>query len=113
MENYAFSDLLGIATWILGGIILLRNGGQAVLDIIKAVKAPNDAQDKRIHDLEGRMQHVEDCLDNDNKRFKKLEDGNRVTVLSLLALLDHGLDGNNVKQMEDAKKEINGYLVNK
>lgn len=113
MENFTLSDLFAVVTWVLGGVILLRNGGNAILDIIRAIKAPNDEQDRRITELEGEMKTVKKCLDNDNKRFKTLEDGNRVMIMAQLALLDHGLDGNNIKQMEDAKKGINLYLASK
>ena len=37
----------------------------------------------------------------------------RVSQQALLALLDHSLDGNNVKQMEEAKDAIQKHLLNK
>ena len=52
-------------------------------------------------------------LVQDVNRFDAIEAGNRVTQLAILALLDHGIDGNNVKQMQDAKEELQNHLINR
>lgn len=52
-------------------------------------------------------------LARDKDRLDAYEDGMRVSQQALLALLDHSLDGNNVKQMEEAKDAIQKHLLNK
>lgn len=105
---------------IVGGLLALAGAvstiGGAVEKIAKAVKvakAPNDQQNQRLTDLEDRMAKVEDKLDNDKKHLDSIDAGNRVTQLALLALLDHGIDGNNIDQMQHAKEELQNHLINR
>lgn len=109
--EYNLKDLVGYFGWFLGGVILLRNGGKAILDIVKAVKSPNVEQDKRIAALEEHVKKNDGYLAQDKKRLDAIEDGNRVTQRAILALLDHSLDGNNTKQMQDAKTDLQDYLL--
>ena len=57
--------------------------------------------------------HYALVLDNDNKKIKEIEQGNRVTHQALLALLESNLNGNNVEEMQRAKKALTDYLINK
>lgn len=107
-----------IALWamILGGasaLVLIANAVEKIVKAWKAAKAPNDRQDKRLDDLEKRMDGVEHKLTNDNTRLERIEEGNRVVQRGVLALLGHGLDGNNVKQMQDAKDDLQNHLINR
>ena len=52
-------------------------------------------------------------LDNDKHHFDAIDASNRVTQLALLALLDHGIDGNNIDQMQHAKEELQTHLINR
>lgn len=80
---------------------------------IKAAKAPNTEQDKRLYNLEEWRKDVEGQLEKYRKHFNTLDDGSRVTQLALLALLDHGIDGNNIQQMQHAKEELQNHLINR
>jgi hypothetical protein len=102
--------------WLLAGasaFLLLTNAAEKVVKIVKAWKAPTVQQDERIDALEGRMNKVEVKLNHDHDRLGDIDDGNRVTQRALLALLDHGIDGNNVKQMQKAKEELQEHLINR
>ena len=50
---------------------------------------------------------------NDKARLDAIEEGNRVTQKALLALLSHGIDGNDVDSMRQAKGELEEYLIKK
>lgn len=113
MEAITFSQVWAWLAAIFAGFILLTQVVEKLVKIWKSAKAPNDAQDNRLANLEDRMSHVEDCLKKDKKRLDGIDDGNRVTLLSLLALLDHGLDGNNFDQMRHAKEEVQNHLINR
>ena len=76
-------------------------------------KSPDAQHSRRLDALEKWKESVDRKLDADNRRFSRMEDANHVTMLALLALLDHGIDGNNIRQMEVAKEELNKHLVNK
>jgi hypothetical protein len=106
----------GLWAWILGGAIALDTIGRAVDRIVqarKAAKAPNDQQNKRLDDLEAWKAEVDRKLMNDNTHLINIDSDNRVTQRALLALLDHGIDGNNIKQMQHAKEELQEHLINR
>lgn len=90
--------------------------GAAIEKVAKAVnaaKAPNVAQNDRLNALEKWKEGVDLRLGKGDQHFSTLDDGNRVTQLALLALLDHGIDGNNITQMQHAKEELQNHLINR
>jgi len=106
--NILWTGLLAVAS----AIVLLSNAAEKIIKAIKAARAPNEAQDARISEIEGRLATVERHLNNDNLRLKTMEQEHKAVLTSLLALLDHNLDGNNVAQMQSAKKELIESLTN-
>lgn len=111
---------LEICVVVVGALLAVASAvntlGAAVEKIVKAVKAakaPENLQNGRLKALEDDMTQVKQYLTNDNARLDKLESSTRITMRAQLALLSHGLDGNNVHQMEEAKKEIENYLINR
>lgn len=104
-----------IGAFILAGaaaISTLAGAAGHIVSAIKAAKAPNQRQDDRLDALESKVQRIEGELALDNTRLDNLKDGNRVTQRALLALLDHGIDGNNIDQMQHAKEELQNHLIN-
>lgn len=106
--------------WVLaaaGALLLLSNVGEKIVKIVKAIKAPNEQQNEqqnnRLTALEDWKKTVDSKLSNDNERLERFEEGNRATQRALLALLDHGIDGNNIKQMQDAKEALQTHLINR
>ena len=105
-----------IWTWLLAGassIVLLSNAAEKIVKAVKAAKAPNVQQNERLDALEEWRDEVDRKLTADNNRLRDIDDGNRVTQRALLALLDHGIDGNNIKQMQHAKEELQNHLINR
>lgn len=105
---------------IVGGLLALAgfintvgSAIEKVLKAVKAAKAPNNEQDKRLDELEKWRQEVDRQLAAGDRHFRTLDDDSRVTQLALLALLDHGIDGNNIKQMQHAKEELQNHLINR
>lgn len=95
--------------WLLAAaaaLVLISNAIEKIMKAIKAAKAPNEAQDKAIKNLDTRLEKVERHLANDNDKIQKMDLEHKAVLKALVALLDHSLDGNNVKQMQDAKKEL-------
>ena len=109
-------ELTELWTLILGGataLVLLSNAAEKVAKAVQAAKAPNVAQNDRLDRLEKWQKEVDEKLDHDHERFGSLDQGNRVTQRALLALLDHGIDGNNIEQMQQAKAELQNHLINR
>lgn len=113
MENLTPSIVWPTILAVASAIVLLSNAAEKVVKAYKAAKAPNVQQDERLDALEAWRVEVDRKLTADNNRLRDIDDGNRVTQRALLALLDHGIDGNNVKQMQSAKEELQNHLINR
>lgn len=98
---------------LASGFVLLSNAAEKIVKAWKAARAPNVKQDERIEALEEWRKTVDGKLNRDNERLGNIEEGNRATQRALLALLDHGIDGNNIKQMQDAKELLQDHLINR
>lgn len=95
----------------VGAAAGLYAGGVAISKVITAVKKPKTDQDKRITQLETRVNAMEGFLRNDKQRLDRMDEGQHVTMQALLALLDHNLDGNNIDQMQKAKEALQKHLI--
>lgn len=113
MENLTPSIVWTTILAVASAVVLLSNAAEKVVKAYKAAKAPNTQQDERLDALEAWRVEVDRKLTADNNRLRDIDDGNRVTQRALLALLDHGIDGNNVKQMQHAKEELQNHLINR
>ena len=103
-------DIIVLAT----GLILT---GVSIFDkffILKdRAKTPHKENEQRISRLETDVREIQRMLRNDNERIDELEQGNKVIIRSMSALLSHGIDGNNTDEMKEARQELNEFLINK
>ena len=116
MESIETFNISGLWALVLAGasaIVLLSNAAEKICKAVQHAKAPNIQQDERIAALEQWREEVKGTLERDHDRFESLDSGNRVTQRALLALLDHGIDGNNIEQMQHAKEELQNHLINR
>lgn len=107
-EN-AWAVILAIAS----AVVLLSNAAEKIVKAVKAAKAPSNEQNARLDALEEWRKDVDRKLNQDNDRLTSIIESNRITQRSILALLDHGIDGNNTKQMVEARHELHDHLINK
>lgn len=108
-----------IITLVIGGILALAGAvstiGSAVEKIAKVVrvaKAPEQQQNAEIEEIKDRLDKVERKLENDKKQIADAKECNHVLTKGMLALLEHGINGNNIDQMRDAKNGVEAYLIN-
>lgn len=113
MDNTIPADLWAVVAWVAAAVVLIANAVEKIVKGVKAAKAPNAQQNERLDNLEKRMATAERKLDNDKRHFDAIDASNRVTQVALLALLDHGIDGNNIDQMQHAKEELQTHLINR
>jgi hypothetical protein len=78
---------------------------------IKDVVADTALLKTALAELHGRVAKMEVHQDNDLKELHDHTKANKVVCSALLALLDHELSGNHAAQLEDAKKRIQTYLI--
>ena len=113
MENITPSTIWATVLAVASAVVLLSNAIEKIIKAWKTAKAPNEQQNKRLDALEEWKRGVDEKLLNDNKHLTAIDEGARVTQRALIALLEHGIDGNNIKQMQDAKAELQNHLINR
>lgn len=114
MDKQTVLVIIGlIVVGLPGAINTIGSAIEKIAKAKKAVEAPNAAQDARIDALEKRMDKLERHRENDKKELEAIREYNRISALAQIALLDHGLDGNNIKPMQNAKDELNHWLAKK
>lgn len=113
MENVTPEMIWTTVLAVASAFVLLSNAVEKIVKAYKAAKAPNDKQNERLDALEKWKQTVDSKLIKDNERLADIEEGDRAIQRALLALLDHSIDGNNIKQMQDAKTALQNHLINK
>ena len=98
---------------IAAGIITLGGAGGIVIGLYRWAKKPNDSQNARLdkHD---------ELLDNDNRRLKSLEewraekdDGDKIMLKAMYALMQHAVDGNHTKELEREAQNVKDYIFNR
>lgn len=96
------------------GVITATAGAFAVIySLVQKAKTPNKVQNERLDKHEEWLKKHDAMLDNDNKRLKLLEDGNRITQRALLELLKHGIDGNDIDGMRKVRDDLQQYLIDR
>lgn len=113
MENLTPTGIASAVLAVASAIVLIANAVEKIVKAWQAAKAPNNQQNQRLDALEEWQREVDRKLLNDNKHLSTIDEGERVTQRALIALLDHGIDGNNIKQMQDAKTELQNHLINR
>lgn len=113
MDNLTTTQLWTFLLAAASAVVLLSNAVEKIAKAYRIYKAPNARQDERIEKAEKHLQEVDAHLEADKKRLDSLDEGNRATQRALLALLDHGIDGNNIEQMQHAKEALQNHLINR
>lgn len=105
--------VIGAVLAVAGVVNTLGSAIEKIVKVVKTAKTPNLLQDERLDELERWRQEVDRRLSSGNTHFDSIDEGNRVTQKALLALLAHGLDGNAVEQMKEAKHDLEYHLINR
>ena len=97
---FSISDIL----WLAGAIVAIASACKVVAGVIIKLKQPTESQGVRIEELEKKNR-------TEVTRLNDLEEGMIIVQRALLALLAHGIDGNDVDAMRKAKGELTDYLI--
>lgn len=109
--TFTIGQLVGGFLALCAGISCVAGAVVWIVKGVRAAKAPNQKQDDRLSALEARVAKHDEYFERDKQRLESIEDGNRVTQRAILALLAHGIDGNEVEAMKSAKQELQDYLI--
>lgn len=105
---------------IAAALVTLAAAVGVIVNLITKLKEPEKKQNDRIQHCEERLDKMDVIVEkfqsyfsNDDRRFKEIEEGNKITQTALLALLKHSINGNDTKALKEAEKSLEEYLINK
>lgn len=117
-EKEALLWVLGILGSLCAAVITIDKVLDIIHKYVKKAQAPDDAQNKRLDDLDRRVGALETgytqhtaALSRDLSRFGDIDEVNRLTLQAVRALLEAQLTGNNVQAMQKSKADIDNYLT--
>lgn len=103
MESITFAqikDFAIIAIAVMGFIVLLGN----VIKTVKEWSKPGKSVAKWREDIDKTMTY-------NSNRLTTVEEGNRVIMKALIAIMRHEINGNSVDKLQTALDELNDYLI--
>lgn len=116
-EKEALIWIVGILGSVCAAAITLDKVLDIIHKYIKKAHAPDDAQDKRLDELDRRVGVLETgysnhsaALGRDLEHFGALENAITILLRSNRAVLGAQLSGDNVKAMEQSAEEIDKFL---
>lgn len=112
VEHITIGELWPVILAAASALVLLASAIEKIGLAVKAIKAPEQRHSEDIRHLQGDVADIRDKLEKDKARLDAADAANHVTQEALLALLEHGLNGNNVEQMTSAKSKLQNYLIN-
>ena len=98
---------------ICAAIVTVSGAIGVIVKFIMFLRKPEVRQNEEISKLSSRVDAVDEKLSTDKQRLGDLETGLKYTLESLLALLSHALDGNDIDGLKKEKKHLNEYLLGK
>ena len=54
---------------------------------------------------------MDESMKDNTERIKSLEDGNRLVMKALVAIMNHEINGNSIDKLQKALGELNDYLI--
>ena len=107
----------GVALFAVALLALFLLVGQAVKMWKELFHKPKqdevDSYAQHIKDSEERFKREERHIAENHDNIMDLREGLRVNCIANIALLNHAIHNGNTGEMEDALKELNGYLINR
>lgn len=117
-EKQALLWALGVLGSLCAGAITVDKVLDIIHKYIKKAQAPDDAQNKRLDEMDKRLRTLETgyaqhslALGRDLSRFGEIDEVNRLTLEAVRALLESKLTGNNVAAIQASKSKIDNYLM--
>lgn len=117
-EKEALLWVLGVLGSLCAAAITIDKVLDIIHKYIKKAQAPDNAQNKRLDELDkrvgtleqGQLQHTQ-ALARDLRRFDGIDEEIRLVLVGVQNLLDSQLSGNNREGMQKSKSDINNYLL--
>lgn len=117
-ETQAVLWLVGVVGSVCAGVVTLDKVLDIINKYIKKAKAPDDAQDRRLDELEKRLDKLEsnqtttaEALARDLRRLDNQDEVNRLIISGIRNLLKSKLTGNNLDAIQRDADALDEYLM--
>lgn len=117
-ETEAILWLVGVVGSVCAGVVTLDKVLDIINKYIKKAKAPDDAQDRRLDELEKRLDKLEsnqttttEALARDLRRLDNQDEVNRLIISGIRNLLKSKLTGNNLDAIQRDADALDEYLM--
>lgn len=94
-------------------VLALLGAYITIMNAIKAWREEKQRRDAPVNNLEEIVNEHDQKLRRDNDRLKELEEGNRIMMRAMMALLSHDINGNSTDKLKQSMDEIQRYLIEK
>ena len=64
-------------------------------------------------DIHEKLKEHDRMLDNDNKRFREMEELVKLNTRATFAMLDHMISGNDTSKMQEVRDDMNNHLLSR
>lgn len=113
------SEWLEITIAICGGLITVMTLWNLIEARVSKTKEPTSNLEERINILERKVdfeikavfEHYDSMFGKDKARLDSNEEGIRVILRGLLAMMKHEIDGNNTEELEKASEALQEYMI--
>ena len=118
--SFTLSELFGLITTIGGCIVAVETVAIIIFKLVARVKAPELKQNERLDALEkadeARQKEIEELkkrLNDGDDKFEKVEEGNKIILKGLQALLNQSLGIKDTEALKHVSDELNDFLLDK
>jgi hypothetical protein len=92
-------------------IITIGGAGAVIIGLIKWFKKPDQTRDEKVKEHEETLKKHTELLERDHRRLQALEEGNKIMMQSMLALMSHSIDGNHIEDLKQARDDLQKYII--
>ncbi len=117
---FTLSQLSSVIVNICGLMISVNAAVSIVVKIMNFLGKPEQKQNDNIAELTSRVHLIEEdqklinqYITSDSMRIKAIEEGNRITQRALLELLSSALNDSNGESLEQTRRDLQNYLINR
>lgn len=84
-----------------------------VMTAVKTYRDEKRRKNQPVNNLEAKVDEHEEKLKKDYARLNELENGNRIMMRAMMALLSHDINGNSTEKLKESLDEIQQYLIDR
>ena len=111
--SFTPNQLVGFIATIAGVCAGIATITGFIVALVKRWKAPEVEQNRRIETLEKKVEELEKARNVDNNELAEIKKTDKVILKCLQALLAESLGGNATEALNEAKKELDNYFLEK